>query len=123
MVEVNVGDDDPAQVGRPEPEGRQGCVHRGDTRLRTGLDQGRHGSIDQESGGQLVHAPEQRVELVYPGCDLDGVAHSRNDLGYGVGLAAACWASSACSCCRSFCTLASSTPYCVKLPAMSAASA
>ena len=75
MVKVDVRDDDPAKVCGPEPSAR-GLRDRWNARLRTGLDQRGHRSIDEESRGELVHPAEQGVELSYPGGDLDGVAHS-----------------------------------------------
>ncbi len=75
VIEVDVGDDDPAQVGRAESEGVERRVHGGDARLRSGLDQCGHRPVDQEPRGELIHAAQQRVELMDPGCDVNRVAH------------------------------------------------
>jgi len=75
VVEVDVGDDDPSEVGRAEPERRERGVHGRNARLRAGLHQRRHRAADEESGGELIHAAEECVELLDPGCDLDRVAH------------------------------------------------
>ena len=112
VVEVDVGDDDPAQVGGAEPERGERRVHGGDARLRTGLDQRGHRPVDQEPGGELLHAAQQRVELMDPGCDLDRVAHGSPRIsGYGVGLRRRLLGEQASAMpCRSACTLASSAP-------------
>ena len=75
VVEVDVRHDDPPQVRGSEPELCESRMNRGDTRLRTGLDERGHRTVDEESRGELVHATEQGVELTYPGGDLDRVAH------------------------------------------------
>ncbi len=68
-----------------EPEGVERRVHGGDARLRAGLDQCGHRPVDQEPGGELIHAAQQRVELMDPGCDLDRGAHpSQRTPGYGL---------------------------------------
>ena len=74
MVEMDVGHDDPAKVERAEPERVERRVHGGDAGLRTGLDQRGHRPVDQESGGELLHAAEQGVELMDPRRDVNRVA-------------------------------------------------
>ena len=53
---------------------RQCFLHGGDARLRPGLNQCGHGSIDQKAGCHLFPTAEKSVDL----CD------ARGDLGHGV---------------------------------------
>ncbi len=65
-----MGDDDPAEVARSQAGCGEGIGHSSDAGLGTGLDEGRLGSVDEESRGHAVHAAEQGVDLADARCDL-----------------------------------------------------
>ena len=74
VVEVDVRDDDGAEVVGADAHRVERRQQRGHRRLAAGLDQHRGRPVDQVTGGHPLPAAEERVELVHPVADRH--AHS-----------------------------------------------
>src|SRR5207302_792659 len=70
MIEMDVRDDDPAELVRTDSGSSERVANGRDAALRTGLHQRGLISVDEESRGHAIHAAQPRVQLPDPGRDL-----------------------------------------------------